>query len=201
MLLREWKNRFLAIPWVYDNLRPLVAGGIDLGTLTGFCGVQETDRVFDLGCGTGQVLPYLRCEEYLGVDLDPTALRKASRFVAPHVRFLEGNDWDESYRQLRATAILMIGVVHHLPDAEFRSIIDRFRTFGRPSGRLATIDVTFFPGRHTNNLLSRLDRGGHVRTPVQYEELFRSAGLSIQKTEILPTRLRYVRYIGYHLAL
>ncbi len=201
MLLREWKNRFLAVPWVYDNLRPLVAGGIDVGTLTGFCGVQETDRVFDLGCGTGQVLPFLRCSEYLGVDLDPTALRKASRFAAPRVRFMEGNDWDESYRQLRPTIILMIGVVHHLPDDDFRSIVERFRKSSDLPVRLATIDVTFFPGRHVNNLLSRLDRGGHVRTPARYEELFCSTGLGIQKNEILPTRLGYVRYIGYLLAL
>lgn len=49
------KNRFLANPWVYDVLRPLAVGGIDIAAIARFCEVGETDRVFDLGCGTASL--------------------------------------------------------------------------------------------------------------------------------------------------
>ncbi|HYK92107.1 MAG TPA: class I SAM-dependent methyltransferase [Acidobacteriota bacterium] len=201
MQLREWKDRFLAIPWVYDVVRPIVAGGIDYRILADFCAIDEADRVFDFGCGTGQVLPFLRCAHYLGVDLDASALTKASRHSTPQIRFMEGDDWDQAYQRLCPTVILMIGVVHHLPDPEFMSMVKRFRRGDRPPARLVTIDVSFFPGQRLNNLFSRLDRGRHVRTPAEYEGLFRGSGLIVLKSEILPTRSGYVRYIGYHLHL
>ncbi len=201
MLLREWKDCFLSVPWVYDTLRPLVAGGIDHRTLSDFCAVTETDRVFDLGCGTGQMLPFLHFVEYLGVDLDPAALGKAARYSAPHVRFIEGDRWDEPFRQLRPTVALMIGVTHHLADAEFEEIIRRFRAAGASPLRLVTIDVTYFPGQMLNNVLSRMDRGRHVRKAGEYEDLFLRSGLSIRRKGMLTTRLGYVRYLGYHLAL
>ncbi len=200
-MLREWKDRFLAIPWVYDTLRPLVAGGINLHTLTRFCEVGEMDRVFDFGCGTGQLLPTLSCSEYLGVDLDFSALARASRFSSPHVRFVSGDDWDAAFRRLRPTVVLMIGVGHHLADLEFHTVIRRFRQLNGAPPRLVTIDVTYLPGRRLNNLLSRMDRGRHVRQPGEYEELFRQNTLGVTKREILPTRLGYVRYLGYHLSL
>lgn len=49
------KNRFLANPWVYDVLRPLAVGGIDIAAIARFCEVDESDRVFDLGCGTASL--------------------------------------------------------------------------------------------------------------------------------------------------
>jgi len=83
MTLRDWKNRFLGTPWVYDTLRPLVVGGLDLGVLARFCATQPGDRIFDLGCGTAQLVSHLRFERYLGVDLDPVALARAARIASP----------------------------------------------------------------------------------------------------------------------
>ncbi len=201
MNLRRLKDRFLAIPWVYNTLRPIVAGGIDIGRLVSFCRLDATDRVFDFGCGTAQPLEFVRCNRYLGVDLDPLALKKASRFSSDSVRFVAGDAWDSDCRELRPTVVLMIGVVHHLSDDVFHAIVRRVREAAGPGiPRLVTIDVTYFRGRFLNNLLSSLDRGRHVRKPEDYERLFRAAGLQIVSREVLPTRLRYVRYVGFHLA-
>ncbi len=198
MLVRNLKDRFLAVPWVYDRLRPLVAGGIEFRSIAAFCGCSGLDRVFDFGCGTGQLLPFLKFCQYVGVDLDSTALRRAARFSAPNVRFSEGDDWDDLYRSLNPTVVLLIGVVHHLSDAEFRAALERFLL---PSilPRFVTVDVSHFPGQPLNNLLSRIDRGRHVRTLQGYERLFRHNGLRVTRSEIIATRLRYVQYAGYHL--
>jgi SAM-dependent methyltransferase len=199
MTLRDWKNRFLGTPWVYDTLRPLVVGGLDLGVLARFCATQPGDRIFDLGCGTAQLVSHLRFERYLGVDLDPVALARAARIASPRVRFLEGDAWDGELRNLNPTCVLMIGVVHHLSDVEFRRLIERLRAGDSGSRRLVVIDVTFLEGMWLNNLLSRLDRGRHVREVASYERLYAESALRIARKEELPTRAGYVRYIGFDL--
>jgi SAM-dependent methyltransferase len=198
MLVRNLKDRFLAVPWVYDKLRPWVAGGIDFRSIADFCKCDGHDKVFDFGCGTGQLLPFLRFSEYVGVDLDSTALRRAARLSAANVRFLEGDEWDDAYCGLNPTVVLFIGVVHHLSDGDFRSALERFLLPGmRP--RFVTVDVSYFPRQPLNNFLSRMDRGRHVRTQQGYERLFRESGLRVTRSEIIETRLHYVRYAGYHL--
>jgi len=93
----------------------------------------------------------------------------------------------------------MIGVVHHLSDDGFRSVLKRLAP---PDclPRIVTVDVSYFRGRLLNNLLSRMDRGRYVRSPGDYERLFRQNGLRVIRTEVLRTRLRYVQYVGYHLS-
>jgi SAM-dependent methyltransferase len=198
--LRAYKNRFLALPWIYDHLRPLIVGGIDLHGLAAFCSIGPSDRVFDLGCGTAQLLKYLRCEQYLGVDLDLAALRRASRFASPNIRFLPGDGWDTAFRELSPTVALLIGVVHHVSDEDFLLMIDRLRACAGSLQRIVALEVSYFPRAFFNNFLSRLDRGCHVRRPEEYEELFGHCDLRIQRKGILPTRLGFVRYVGYHLA-
>ena len=198
MPLRDVKDRILALPWLYDRVRPLFIGYIDHNRLAGFCGVAPGDHVFDLGCGTAQLVRHLRCKRYLGVDVDSSALERARRFAAPHIRFLAGEDWDDAVRELDPTIVLMIGVVHHVSDADFAAIVDRIRRVGPAARRLVTFEATYFPGRPVNNLLSRLDRGRFVRRPGEYETLFERCGLRVAHREVLPTRLRIARYIGYH---
>lgn len=199
MTLLDWKNRILATPWVYDTVRPLVVGGIDLGVLARFCDTQPSDRIFDLGCGTARLVGHLRFESYLGVDLDPVALARAARMASNRIRFLEGDAWDDEFRGLNPTCVLMIGVVHHLSDAEFRRLVERLTEGDSRSRRLVAIDVTFFKGMGANNLLSRLDRGKHVREITAYERLYAECGLRVARKEVLPTRAGYVRYIAFDL--
>ncbi len=200
MNLRELKDRLLAVPCVYDLVRPLAAGGIDFKLLADFCGLSPDARVFDLGCGTAQLLEYLPCEQYLGSDLDSRALGRAARFASEKARFIQGDAWDDAYRSIRPTVVLMIGVVHHVSDDEFASIIARLRRSDPPPARIVTIDVSFFQGQLVNNLLSRLDRGRYVRRPSEYERLFDGCQLRVLRRDMLPTRMGYVRYVGYHLA-
>lgn len=199
MSLLGWKDRLLSQPWIYDGLRPLVVGGLDLGVLGDFCEIRRSDRVFDLGCGTAQMLGHLSCDRYLGVDLDEAALAKASRRSTDRIRFLAGDAWDSRYTELQPTVVLMIGVVHHLSDGELERVIRRLSTSAHTLDRIVAIDVTYFRGRVLNNLLSRLDRGRYVREVEEYEQLYARCGLKILRRGILHTRMRYVSYIGYHL--
>lgn len=201
MSLIELKDRVMGIPWVYDTLRPLVIGYIDHEALARFCAVVPTDRVFDLGCGTAQLFPYLKCQRYLGVDLDAQALQRARRFTSQNARFMQGDSWDNAYRELDPTVVLMMGLVHHISDEDFRSVVNRLKNGAESLQKIVTFDTSYFPGSIVNNLLSRFDRGKYVRKPPAYEALFTQSGLRVTRKEILSTRLRYARYIGYHLEI
>jgi SAM-dependent methyltransferase len=197
--VRNLKDRFLSIPWVYDRIRPLAIGGLDYGEIARFCGVSDADRVFELGCGTGSLLQFLKCRKYLGADTDSAALQRARRFSSPSIRFLEGNSWDQACEELNPTVILMIGLVHHLSDEDFQSVVSRIRRAVRGPLRIVSFESTFLPRHVISNLLSALDRGRYVRTPEAYAALFQKNGLRVIRKQIIPTRLRHARYIGFHL--
>ncbi len=199
MSIRNLKDRFLSIPWVYDTLRPLVIGGLDYEEVARFCAVGHGDRVLEIGCGTGQLIPFLRCQSYLGVDTDASALRRAKRFSSSAVRFMEGNSWDSACEELNPTVVLMIGLVHHISDEEFQSMVSRLKRLALQLSRIVSFESTFLQGYPVSNLLSALDRGRFVRTPAAYEALFARTGLSVTRREIIATRLGHARYIGYHL--
>jgi hypothetical protein len=195
MSLRDFKDRFFSIPWVYDTVRQLVIGGLDYRDIARFCAVGPEDRVFEIGCG----IPFLSCRDYLGVDTDSAALRKARRFASPTIRFLEGEAWDEVCRALQPSVVLMIGLVHHIPDAAFQSMVLRLEQNGGRLPRIVSFESTVLKGYPVNNLLSALDRGRYVRTPQGYETLFARTGLRVTRKEIIATRLGHARYIGFHL--
>lgn len=204
MILRGIRERLMAVPWVYNRVRPLLIGSDYYATLARFCRAGQSDRVFDLGCGTGQLLRYLRCARYLGVDADPSALQHARRFADEHISFIEGEGWGNAYRELDPTVVLMLGVIHHLPDEEFGTIIARMRKVGQTRPRIVTFDTSFFPGHLLNNFLSYLDRGRYVRRPGEYEALFAANGLCVTDKELVYTRqdwLGRIGYVGYHLEL
>jgi hypothetical protein len=93
----------------------------------------------------------------------------------------------------------MIGLVHHVSDGDFASIVARVRKASRDLPRIVTFETTYLSGYPLNNFLSRLDRGRFVRRPAEYDALFARNGLRVEHREILPTRLALARYIAYHL--
>ena len=113
-------------------------------------------------------------------------------------RFIEGDGWDRLYLELNRPLVLMVRVVHHLSDDAFRAIAGRLLASDSLK-RVATVDVTFLPGHRINNLLSRMDRGRFVRESQAYESLFLASGFRVARRAVLPTKLRTVRYLGYHL--
>ena len=64
-------------PFVYDVIRPMAVGGVDLSPL--YDQIEDPDAVIlDVGCGTGSALRYLqRFERYTGMDTDPVAVEHA----------------------------------------------------------------------------------------------------------------------------
>jgi SAM-dependent methyltransferase len=174
-------EKMLGHPLVFEKLRPLAVGGIDMSPAYRRLAPKPDARILDIGCGTGDALNYLRSfSSYIGIDTDSRAIAlAASRHASrPNVRFecrVCTTDWLGS---IDATDVTMIGLLHHLDDGAAISLLQMLGAM-KSLRRAVTLDIVYLENRRFNNLMARLDRGRYCRTEDGYAHLVQSAGLSI----------------------
>jgi SAM-dependent methyltransferase len=187
-------HRVLSIPFVFNHVRPLVVGGVDMSPSYANLGVGPDDVVLDVGCGTGDALNYLeRFRTYRGFDTDAGAIefarKKGADFSARNpgledlrfeARLLEARDVAE----IAPTKVMLSGLLHHLTDDQTLGLL-RMLAAAPSVRRIATCDIVYLPGQHVNNLLSWLDRGRFCRTEAGYERLAEQAGLRIAASKLV----------------
>lgn len=62
-----------------------------VGKLVDFLDIKPTDRVLEIGCGTGGMAQYLECD-YVGIDYSSTSVKKCMEFFQKPALFAEAND-------------------------------------------------------------------------------------------------------------
>jgi len=172
-------SRILGHPFVYNRIRPVVVGGIDLSGAFEMLKADAHSTVLDIGCGTGAALDYLKTyKEYVGVDIDQTAIRFAREKHGhkPHVTFECRTYGEDDIARLQPTHVVMSGLLHHLDDT---TAIDLLRSVShvRALARVVTIDIVYLKGAWMNNVFARLDRGKFCRTQSGYHGLVERTGL------------------------
>ena len=134
---------------------------------------RRGQRLLDIGCGTGDMVPYLSGIDYVGFDASPAYVR-AARALHHGMRF-ECDRIDSRLAEPQSFDIVMAnGMLHHLNDQEARQLLHLAHASLRPGGRLVTLDGCFVDGQGpvASWLLSR-DRGQHVRSTEAYLRLAR----------------------------
>ncbi len=137
---------------------------------------KPSDRILDIGCGPGTMLPFLPQCQYLGVDANPAYIALAQQRYGDRGEFICERVSQHSVEQLGAfDIVLALGLVHHLDDSEAKDLFRLGYTALKPGGRVVTNDGCYAPGQSTAErfLLSR-DRGQFVRTQEQYLALAHS---------------------------
>jgi cyclopropane fatty-acyl-phospholipid synthase-like methyltransferase len=144
--------------------------------VTDYIRPKKTDRILDIGCGPGNMLPFLPDCDYVGVDSNEEYIAAARRRYGHRGRFICERVSHHDVNQLDSfDIVLALGLVHHLNDSEARDLFRVAFVALRAGGRLITNDGCYTSSQSAleRYLLSR-DRGRFVRNQEQYVELAHS---------------------------
>jgi SAM-dependent methyltransferase len=186
-------ERVLGHPWVYEHVRPLAVGGIDMSGAYRLLDCDASAVVLDVGCGTGDALRHIgQYADYLGLDTDGVALEHArTRHLGrPNVRFEQRICEASDFSARPVSHVSMIGLLHHLSDSEAVALLHLLASCPTLV-RAVSLDIVYLEGRFYNNLLAYFDRGRYCRDAGGYPRLAREAGLDVRMQQIVrshPTR-------------
>jgi SAM-dependent methyltransferase len=147
-----------------------------LWILSDVVAARPDDRVLDIGCGPAKIAAHFQASTYVGIDHNQRYIDKArERFGA----FAQFHCWDVSDPRVsdlgKFDIVLLLGVLHHLPDESVLSVMKHAKGALAKGGRLVTLDPAFDAGQHPiARLLAGLDRGRYVRTIDRYRQLISS---------------------------
>lgn len=123
--------------------------------------VKTTDRVLEIGCGSGLGAVFLgqRSREVVGLEIKPYEVKDAARSNRrKNVTILEQDffDYDE---QEKFDVVALVDVFEHLPEPEGRRMLEKAARHLNPKGLLALGT----PSVHSYPLSSPISQAGHVR--------------------------------------
>jgi SAM-dependent methyltransferase len=133
------------------------------------------ERVLDIGCGTGAVVPFLPSGvQVTGIDIYPPYIEAAHARYGSMATFLVGDAADPATELPHNFDVAYaFGVFHHLPDDAAQRLVDGAMTHLRPGGRFLSIDPTLVEGQGwLSRFIVTSDRGEFIRTPDELVALF-----------------------------
>ena len=161
----------LSIPAIYSLFGVLIGGSSWRTTFVKeYVCPKFGDRILDIGCGPGDIFPYLPKVEYVGCDLSQKYIEAALTRFGDRATFI--------CRKVSATTlekyssfdiVLAVGILHHLDDAEALQLFCLAQAALKPGGRLVTFDGVFVANQSpcARYIISK-DRGQNVRTKEGY---------------------------------
>ncbi len=151
-----------------------------------------SQRVVDLGCGTGNLADMFPQARYIGVDICPAYTRYARQttgqsFAVMDVAHLAlaGDTFD---------AAIAVGLDHHLDDETLEEVTRQIRRVCRPGARIVAIDIIPpAPWNIAERLRQRwAEQGRHIRPAGEYHRLL---GRHLTVERMYPLRWGFLEYI------
>ena len=161
-------------PRLYTGLMRLL--GADAGMevfVRQFLRPEPGDRILDMGCGPGRLVPHVAAARYCGIDKNGRSIARA-RLRFPAVRFLHMDVCAEhpEFEDYDFDVAVACGVLHHLPDSQASRMFEFCHERLRSAGRLITLDCVLEEGQHPiSKLLVSIDRGRFARNGAAYLRL------------------------------
>jgi SAM-dependent methyltransferase len=174
----------LNLPWAYQMWGSVVGSDGYRKTLAKeHIRARPSDRILDVGCGPGSMVPYLPRSEYVGFDANPDYIQQAQRrFPEAHFTCDRVNEYSLPQSEY-FDIVIALGILHHLDDQEAVQLFRMARRTLKPQGKLITLDGVWVAGqsRFARFLLSR-DRGRFVRRAEQYVALASTSFSTVNST-------------------
>ncbi|ACL25116.1 class I SAM-dependent methyltransferase [Chloroflexus aggregans] len=175
-MLNPVLDRLSTTPTLWNRLRWLVEAGFTgehLAIARELRPWRGDQRWFlDLGCGTGEFAGDFPARRYVGIDPSLTYLRFAVQHRPGH--YLAANGVALPFADQTFDAGLILGVLHHLPDATARTVIHEVYRVMRPGATILVMEDTPPPANENplGHLMHALDRGGYIRFEADYQAIF-----------------------------
>ena len=164
----------LALPAVYRMFGRFVGGDAYRIYMADYVKPVKAEKIFDIGCGPGDIIEYLPPVDYVGFDINSKYIEAANSRFGARGRFYCGDVGLSSLDEEAGTFDLALatGVVHHLDDAHANRLFELAYRALKPGGRLITFDGCLVASQPklARWVVSR-DRGQFVRTQEHYERL------------------------------
>ena len=168
------KEKILAKPFAYNLFTKIMGGPQTRRYLCEkYIRIQNNQSLLDLGCGSGNMVPFLPKIQYLGVDANPEYITNAkNQFSDLGFEFETASIQDYSPKENQFDVVLGIGFLHHLDDDSAIGFLKKAQTALKPKGRLVTMDGCYTPSQNPiARFLLNQDRGNYVRFEKQYLNL------------------------------
>ena len=181
---RDWYDFIGQLSEIFPEIHP--GGGQATRELLEMCGLEETSRVLDVGCGSGNTACRI-VDEYgsrvLGIDVSNVMIAKAKdrarrQGLAERLEFREADVLDLPFDDEWFDVVILESVLTPMPGSKHRAMMEIVRVL-RSGGRIGANEGTIKP-ESPPELLALLDAHpavyGHF-TPETLRALFEESGL------------------------
>lgn len=173
--IMEIAKKPLAAPAVFDLYQRMVGAPRMLERFVAeWLRPESGDRLLDIGCGTGAMVPYLPDDvELLGIDISEPYIAAAKARYGGKGTFRVADASDQSLDLGEPYDIAFAsGVLHHVPSVPARSLIEGALARLKPGGRFVAIDPTLVEGQGWfSRTVVKSDRGDFIRSPAEMASL------------------------------
>ena len=186
------KDKFLEISSVYARLMGFLLGANTYETLINDF-IQPTPgcSVLDVGCGPATILDLLHDVNYIGLDHNPNYIATATKKYGSKGTFIcAGVDKLNDYGLKTFDRIIILGVMHHLDDAQLTELMISLKDRLNIGGVLITFDGAYEDNQNLiAKFLAKNDRGKFVRSKEQYLK-FIEMSFKVQQADLRHDLLR-----------
>ena len=186
------KDKFLEISSVYAKLMGFLLGANTYKTLVDeYIQPAPGCSVLDVGCGPAAILDLLRDVNYIGLDHNPNYIATAKKKYGSKGTFIcAGVDKLNDYGLKTFDRIIILGVMHHLDDAQLRELMMSLKDRLNIGGVLITFDGAYEDNQNLiAKFLAKNDRGKFVRSKEQYLK-FIEMSFKVQQADLRHDLLR-----------
>ena len=197
--IRNGFRHLLALSTFYDSFQHAVGAykwrqRVIENHITPLC--NETTRILDIGCGTGEILDYIPSQaQYFGFDRNQDYISSAkSRFANRNAEFVcKDVNKNSISKHGNFDIALAIGILHHLDDMIAEELFETAYNSLNEGGMFLALDPVYTQNQSAAaKYIVGKDRGQAVRTDAAYlklaEKHFKSTKVLIDER---PLRIPY----------
>ena len=98
--------------------------------------INKNDKIIEIGCGSGNLLKHLECDNISGVDISPLMIEECKK-ILPKGKFLTGDAENLQFKDNTFDKVIISEVLYYLPDLN-KAISEAFRVLKKDGLLLIT---------------------------------------------------------------